>query len=667
MCGIAGIYNYHSSKEPSVDENVKRMLSLIHHRGPDESGVYLDKNIGIGSVRLSIIDLSSGQQPMSDETERYWIVYNGEIFNYPELRSVLNKKGVRFRTNSDTEVVIQMFKMYGADCLNQLNGQFAFCIWDRIKKELFLARDRVGIRPLFYWSQNEAFAFCSEIKGLFSLDQIERSINPESLSQIFTFWTTITPNTPFKNIFELQPGHYMQVNSNGVKIEKYWSLKFPSKNEKQDGDLTQAIEELDELLHDSVSIRLRADVQVGAYLSGGLDSSVTTSYINQINPEVLNTFSIGFKDKAFDETAYQLEASMFFNTNHTALTCTTDEIGNNFAEAIWHTEFPILRTAPIPMFLLSKKVRESNIKVVITGEGADEFLGGYNIFKESKIRRFWANEPSSSARPKLLSKLYPYLPQLNESPDLALRMFFGYKLNETQNPLYSHLIRWHNTGRIKSFFSADFACSIREDYTLNDAQNALPEGFDRWSDLAKSQYIESTIFMSGYLLSSQGDRMAMGNSVEGRYPFLDYRLIEFCNNLPDHFKLNGLNEKFILRKLSAGKIPPSITNRLKQAYRSPITESFVDKQTPEYITELLSEKALKSFGIFDPRKVCNLISNIKQLKATSEIDQMAIAGILSTQILYEKFILKPLVSDMNYLNNYRLIDESIVTKDTNTN
>ena len=306
MCGIAGIYNYHSAKEPSTERNVKKMLSLIRHRGPDESGVYLDRNIGIGSVRLSIIDLSSGQQPMSDVTGRYWVVYNGEIFNYRELRSNLELKGIHFKTNSDTEVVVQMYAMYGADCLHQFNGQFAFCIWDITKKELFLARDRVGIRPLFYWSQNGAFAFCSEIKGIFSLDLVDRSIDAESLSQIFTFWTTLSPNTPFKNILELQPGHYMRVNSKEIQIKRYWRMDFPSRDEIQPQPLSDAVEELDELLRDAVKIRLRADVQVGAYLSGGLDSSVTTSYINEINPEVLNTFSIGFKDKAYDESSYQL-------------------------------------------------------------------------------------------------------------------------------------------------------------------------------------------------------------------------------------------------------------------------------------------------------------------------------------------------------------------------
>jgi len=659
MCGIAGIFNYHSSKEPSGERNVKKMLSTIKHRGPDESGVFLDQNIGIGNVRLSIIDLSTGQQPLCDETERYWIVYNGEVFNFQELKTELEKKGIRFKTHCDTEVVVQMYAQYGANCLNRFNGQFAFCIWDKYKKELFLARDRVGIRPLYYWSENGAFAFCSEIKGLFTLDKIERSLSPENMSQIFTLWTTLTPNTPFKNIYELQPGHYMKVSEGKIQIEKFWDLKFPVQNEIRNANTSDLVEELNELLFDAVKIRLIADVPVGAYLSGGLDSSVTTSYIKHIYPDVLNTFSIGFRDKTYDETSFQVEAANFFKTNHTAFTCTSEEIAENFAEAIWHTEFPILRTSPIPMFLLSKKVRENNIKVVITGEGADEILAGYNIFKEAKIRRFWAKEPNSVIRPKLLTKLYPYLPLLKNSPNLALKMFFGYKLTETHDPLYSHLLRWQNTSRIKSFFSDSFSESIKGYNPVDEIYPTLPYNFEKWSDLAKSQYLETNIFMSGYLLSSQGDRMAMGNSVEGRYPFLDYRVIEFCAKLPDNQKLNSLNEKFILKKLSLGKIPLSISNRPKQPYRAPIASILGSANSASYINEILSESTLKSYGIFDPHKVKILINNTRIQQSVSEVDQMAIAGILSTQLLYKMFINEPILGNESALNNYRLIDFTV--------
>jgi asparagine synthase (glutamine-hydrolysing) len=634
------------------------MMSVIRHRGPDESGIYLDENVGLGSVRLSIIDISSGQQPMCDESGEYWIVYNGEIFNYQELRKELEKKGVRLRTNCDTEVVVQMYAIYGAACLQYFNGQFAFSIWNAKKKELFLARDRVGIRPLFYWKDSDSFAFCSEIKGLFALTEIERSISPKNISQIFTFWTTISPNTPFENIYELPPGHFMVVKPTGINIQKYWSLEFPVDGNHYRGTLNDAVEEFRDLLKDAVRIRLRADVQVAAYLSGGLDSSVITSLIKEINPGVLNTFSIGFRDKAFDESVYQVEAAKYFNTNHTAFECTSEEIAEQFLNTIWHTEFPILRTAPTPMFLLSKKVRERNIKVVMTGEGSDEILAGYNIFKEAKIRRFWAKQPSSSMRPKLLSKLYPYLPMLKDGGNLGAKMFFGYKLNETSDPLYSHLLRWHNTSRIKSFFSDEISAQLKNYNPLEEISGKLPTNFSSWSDLAQSQFLETSIFMSGYLLSSQGDRMAMGNSVEGRYPFLDYRVIEFCSKLPDRYKLNVLNEKFLLKKMSVGRIPESITKRSKQPYRAPIAQTFFNLNTPSFISDILSENSIKSLNLFNPQKVNSLISKLKLQKNVTEVDQMAITGILSTQMLQKMFAADRTIPTFDSPLNKKIIKKS---------
>jgi asparagine synthase (glutamine-hydrolysing) len=653
MCGIAGVFNF-NSKDFSCEQSVRRMLSVIRHRGPDESGIYLAKNVGLGSVRLSIIDLISGQQPVCDESGNYWIVYNGEIFNYTELRADLEKRGVHFHTQSDTEVVVQMYATYGAKCLEYFNGQFAFCIWDSKKEELFLARDRVGIRPLFYWKQNNAFAFCSEIKGLFTIEQIDKAISTKSLAQVFTFWTTITPDTAFENIYEIPPGHFMVVNSTSITLQKYWSLNFIDKGVDQNRSLPDAIEEFTELFRDSVKIRLRADVPVGAYLSGGLDSSITTALIHAINPDILNTYSIGFDDIDFDESKYQFEAAAFFNTNHTAFKCSSAEIAEYFQKTIWHTEFPILRTAPTPMYLLSKKVRESNIKVVITGEGADEFLAGYNIFKESKIRRFWANDPDSVIRPRLLNKLYPYLPAIKDSNNFALKMFFGYNLTSTDDPLYSHLLRWHNTSRIKNYFSNDLISELDGYNPLDLVYSKLPDNFMKWGDLSRSQYLEASIFMSGYLLSSQGDRMSMGNSVEGRYPFLDYRVIEFCNNLPDKFKLNSLDEKFLLKKMSKGLIPESIRARSKQAYRAPIASSFFNHAAPAYISELLSPDLLKAFGIFQPEKVESLILKMKSKKNISEIDQMAVAGILSTQLLYNMFINNK-ISITNSIDNVRVV------------
>lgn len=657
MCGIAGIFNY-PDPEQANEAILRRMLSVIRHRGPDETGIYAGPSIGLGSVRLSIIDLASGQQPIPDASGDHWIVFNGEIFNYVELRQELLHKGIQLKTQSDTEVVVQMYALYGPACLQRFNGQFSFCIWNKVKKELFLARDRVGIRPLFYWQDRGAFAFCSEIKGLFTLDQIQRSIRPESLAEVFTFWTTLSPATPFEKIYELPPAHYMLVNEQSTKIERFWSLEYLPAEKQDTRSLSECVEEFKELFHDAVRIRLRADVPVGAYLSGGLDSSATTAFIHAIEPGVLNTFSIGFRDGEFDETPYQLEAAKYFETRHIAYVCSSREIADHFPDTIWHTEYPILRTAPTPMFLLSRKVREHNIKVVITGEGADEFMGGYNIFKEARIRRFWAREPQSKIRPLLLNKLYPYLKSVQGMNTQALKMFFGFRLTETDHPLYSHLLRWHNTSRIKTYFSPELNSSINGFDPMQGMLALLPGTFNGWGDLSKAQYLEASVFMSNYLLSSQGDRMAMGNSVEGRYPFLDYRVIEFSARLPENFRLNGLEEKYLLKKAISGKIPESILNRPKQAYRAPIAKSFLGTDPPEFVREMLSDSSIRSNGLFDADKVNSLVGKIETGQNFSEVDQMALAGVLSTQLLADRFIHHPIPVQWIPEHEIRVIRES---------
>lgn len=659
MCGIAGIFNFSSPDRPISEENIKNMLSSIRHRGPDESGMYIGNNFGIGNVRLSIIDLAGGQQPLSDSSNRFWIVYNGELFNYIELKKNLIKKGIRFKTNSDTEVVVAAYATYGEKCLNMFNGQFAIAIWDKQEKELFLARDRVGIRPLFYSEYKGGFYFCSEIKGILENPEIPRSISAKSLSQVFTFWTTVSPHTPFENIFEVPPGSFVKINQKGYKIEKYWDWPFSQKDNSKTQNLDDSVEELRNLFSDAVKIRLRADVQVAAYLSGGLDSSITTSFIQCINPDILNTFSIGFRHKSFDESIYQMEASKYFNTNHIAYPVSDEEIAESFVDTIRHTEFPILRTSPTPMFLLSTKVRENNIKVVITGEGADEMFAGYNIFKEAKIRRFWAREPKSTIRPLLLTKLYPYLPQVRDSKLVNLKFFFSCKLKETDNPYYSHLLRWHNTSRIQNYFSDTMREELSNYNAVQELGLHLNPDISNWGDLEKSQYLESAIFMSSYLLSSQGDRMAMANSVEGRYPFLDHRIIEFASRLPDNFKLNGLNEKFILKKMMGDRIPGSILKRSKQAYRAPISSSFFGNKKPDFVNDILSNEKITSAGLFNPERVNKLFIKMESGSNISEMDNMAITGIISSQLLHEIFINKqPGKYASGYLPNLKIVHET---------
>jgi len=654
MCGIVGIVDYKNiyNRKPIME----KMLSVIGYRGPDESGIYNSPFATIGNLRLSIVDIEGGQQPLSDQTGRFWIVFNGEIFNYPELRNELVDEGCTFSTHSDTEVLVQLYAIYGSKCLSKLNGQFAFAVWDKENEELFLARDRVGIRPLFYTTVNGKFSFASEIKSLFEQEEIIPELKPESLAQIYTFWAPLTPNTAFKNIFELSPGEFMTYSRKGIKKEKYWELSFGKCSTEL--TLQDAMVQFKEIFSDAVRIRLRADVEVAAYLSGGLDSSATVAYIKDIEPNVLNTFSVGFEEADFDESSYQAEAVKYFNTSHKSIVCSTLEIANAFPNVIWHIETPVMRTAPIPMYLLSKLVRNNGIKVVITGEGSDEILGGYNIFKETKIRKFWANHPDSSVRPLLLKKLYPYLPQMKSANSAILRMFFGYKLKDVNNPFYSHLLRWNNSNHILKHLSGKLKEAIGDYSPIEELTENLPKDFNTWDTLAKSQWIETTMFMSGYLLSSQGDRMAMANSVEGRYPFLDYRLIEFCASLPPRLKLNGLNEKFLLKQVMLNRIPDSINKRSKQAYRAPIQSVFLSKQSPEYVKKMLSAQFTQQVGVFNYTSLQSVLARIDKAGTATEVENMLLTFVISTHLLYDQFINKNTgLYKPALLSNLKIIDD----------
>jgi len=645
MCGIAGFVNtQYSGKKDEHELILSRMLNRIVHRGPDEMGLYLSDECSMGNVRLSIVDLKSGQQPLSNAGGNLWIAYNGEVFNHLELREHLEQSGHCFKTHCDTEVVLHMYEEYGADCLKFLNGQFAFAIWDEFKQELFMARDRVGIRPLYYTPSGNGLVFGSEIKSIFEYPEVDREIDHQSLKQAFTFWTTITPSSIFKGVNELPPGHFLKFSDGELVIKPYWSHDFGKSS--FDGNINEAIEEFKGLFNDSVDLRLRADVQVAAYLSGGLDSSVTTSFIKHIQPDNLNTFSIGFQDEHFDESPYQKEVASYFDTKHHSVACVDNDIPEMLERAVWHSEAPLFRTSPIPMMKLSGLVRENGIKVVITGEGADENLGGYNIFKEALIRQFWARYPDSKIRPLLLKKLYPYIPQLSNASPAMLRMFFGYKLEDVNSPIYSHVLRWRNGQNLGGHFSEVLKKELNTYDPVSDFAESINDKIAGYSTLEKAQYIESSVFMSGYLLSSQGDRVAMANSVEGRYPFLDHRLIEFCASLPDEFKLNGLNEKYLVKKMMQGKLPDVVVNRPKQAYRAPVASAIM-KYGQNLLDKYLDSRALFESGLFNPQTVNALLTKLKSGKMISEVDNMALIGILSTQILYRQFI-----------SHYKPLDES---------
>jgi asparagine synthase (glutamine-hydrolysing) len=661
MCGIAGAVG--PSGETSIDAGLmRRMLGRLRHRGPDQFGVYVAEHgrrrIGLGSARLSIIDLGGGQQPIGNEDGTMWIVLNGEIFNYLELREQLVALGHRFITDSDTEVILHLYEQYGPACLERLNGQFAVAIWDERREELFLARDRVGIRPLFYAQRGELLVFGSEIKSLLAHPALDATIDPVALEQIFTYWSPLAPRTAFRGISSLPPGHWMKIGRDGaMRINRYWQWTFPSAADRPAGSLDEATEQLRSHLADATRIRLRADVPVGAYLSGGLDSATVTALVPRCGDNHLETFSVAFTDENYDESPYQQQLAARLGSRHHVIRCDQADIGRVFPEVIRHTETPILRTAPAPLYLLSRLVHEHGFKVVLTGEGADEILAGYQIFKEAKVRRFWARQPESAWRPSLLRRLYGYVSDLAGNSDAFLRRFFGRGLDGAGGDTFSHEVRWTNTRRLNRMFSDELKNRIAAD---DDAaagamapdtwnQLSLPDDFARFSPLAKAQYLEATIFLPEYLLSSQGDRVAMAHAVEGRFPFLDYRVVEFCNQLPPGWKLRGLCEKHILRRAAQGLVPSEVLNRPKQPYRAPIGAAFFPDGKPlDWVAEELSPAALTQTGYFNPVAVAMLVRKLERFGSLSETDEMALAGVLSTQLLHRTFVSEQLETvDLN--------------------
>lgn len=639
MCGIAGIVNF---KHPEDHEAVLNpMLRALQHRGPDATGIYQSDIAGLGHARLSIIDLSGGYQPIHNENKTVWIVFNGEIFNYPELREGLVLKGHQFYTQSDTEVIVHLYEEYGTDVFSHLNGQFSISIWDQEKNQLLLGRDRMGIRPLFYHQAGSRLLFASEIKALLTDEKVPRNLDRQTLADVFTCWTPVDPLTAFEGVFQLPPAHWAVFSAEGLHIERYWQLDF-SENDTADRSPEDWAEEMQSLLLDAARIRLRADVPVGAYLSGGIDSTYISTLVKKNFNNQLHTFSVQFSDKSYDESAFQHKAIATIQTDHRAVTCSDHDIGALFPKVVWHAEVPMIRTAPAPLMMLSGLVRKNNYKVVLTGEGADEIFAGYNIFKEAKIRRFWARHPDSVCRPHLLKKLYPYIfNDQNGRPNAFLMGFFKKGLAQVGSPVYSHMVRWQNTSQLKTFFKPDV---LPESADLSGFMDRichrLPDGFHGWPHLGQAQYLESTLFLSNYLLSSQGDRMAMANSLEGRFPFLDHRLVELAASMPSELKLNGLIEKNILKQIARRQVPAELIDRPKQPYRAPISRCFMGSKAPGYVLDMLSETALNDAGYFDPPKVQRLIAKSRKQEGrlTSERENMALVAILSTQLLDRQFL-----------------------------
>ncbi len=638
MCGIAGILSGPLGRPPEPAE-LSAMIGRLHHRGPDGRGFHCEGPIGLAHARLSIIDLAGGAQPIHNETRTVHVVFNGEIFNYLELRHDLEARGHRFYTHSDTEVLVHLYEDLGERFVEALNGQFAIALWDSPRRRLVLARDRVGIRPLFHTEARGRLAFASEAKALFALAEVPRRLDPRAIAEACTYWSTLAPRTAFEGVESLPPGHVMVVSEEGRRLERYWDWRFPESLPQERRPEPELAAELRDLLVDATRLQLRADVPVGAYLSGGLDSAIVATLIRHYTTAPLRTFSLTFEDAEFDESAYQRELVQSLGTEHTSIRCTRADIAAAFPRAVFHAETPIVRTAPTPLMLLSGHVREAGYKVVLTGEGADEVFGGYDLFKEAKIRRFWARAPGSTQRPRILERLYPYLKNSPAAGRAFTQAFFKEGLEHQAEPFFAHIPRWTTTRRIARFFSPAMGEAIGEWDPYAALAATLPPDIGRWVPMGRDQYVEAHTLMSGYLLCSQGDRVAMANSIEGRFPFLDHRVIEFANRLPPSLKLHGLTEKYLLKKSVSGLLPESVRARAKQPYRAPDSQSFFEAGVPAtYVGDLLAAPSIRDAGYFDPVAVGKLFEKCRAGRAIGFADNMAFVAILSTMLLHEQFV-----------------------------
>lgn len=584
MCGICGYFDI--SKERNAEINIlKNMADTLFYRGPDSFGFFLKDNLGMGFRRLSLIDLDGGNQPLYNEDQTIVLVCNGEIYNYRELKKQLIQKGHKFRTNTDVEVLIHLYEEYGLDFLNQLNGQFAFALYDYQEQQLILARDQMGICPLFYTMVDKTLIFGSEIKAILAHPLVKREVDLVGLDQIFTFPGLVSPRTMFKDINSLKSGYYILIKDSQVKITEYWDLNYPKINEnrvyKTESYYT---EKLQHLLVQSVKYRLNADVPVGVYVSGGLDSSLIAAIVNKICPDDLHSFSIGFTDKDICESKYREILFKQLNFLHHEIWFDWDQISDGLVKAIYHSECPLKETYNTASLALSSCANSNQIKAVLTGEGADELFAGYVGYRFEELRNNSSNQKDYSLESVLEDELR--LKVWGDENIFYETDLYAYR--ETKLALYS--------SELNQRFS-EFDCL---NFELVNKDKLQDRHF-----IHQRSYLDFKLRLSDHLVADHGDRMALANSVEARYPFLDINLVEFTREIPPNLKLNKLQEKYILKQVAKDFLPSEIINREKFAFHAPGSPNLL-KQNVEYINDILSSNLIKKQGYFNPAAIEHL-------------------------------------------------------------
>lgn len=624
MCGISGIYNYSENTgiNPAVLED---MLKVIEHRGPDEKGLYYEDGLALGMCRLSIIDLAGGQQPIYSEDGRIVVVYNGEIYNYKELRSRLEAQGHVFATECDTEVLVHLYEQYGFACVDELRGMFAFAIWDKQERSLFLARDRLGIKPLYYTVVNGAVVFSSEIKSILEHPDVSAAPDLEGLSHFISLKYVPSPHTMFKDILVLPPGYALKCTSDGVKIWSYWDILFHP-HEKPPHSEAECIEQLDALLHESVKAHLMSDVPFGAFLSGGVDSSTVVAFMSQYLNEPVKTFSVGYSGPGaeYSELPYARLVAQQYQTDHHEVLVTAQDFIDLTPKVIWHLDQPIADQAAVATYMVAE-LASRHVKMVLTGEGGDELFAGYARYTGNRFAPLFGMIPgpikslihTSSARLPGLRRIKLALYALSHSDEVT------------------RLINWF------PLFNTDMKAALLSDYIKDNVRDLSSRTIfarqlkrtDAVHWLHRMLYIDTKLWLPDDLLA-RGDKMTMAASIEGRVPLLDHKVVEFATSLPPSMKLRGMKRKYLLKEVSRKYLPASIIDRKKAGFPMPVAVWF-RSEARDFVRDTLSRSALQNRGIFD----VDFVERLLDEHETGFADHATLIwGLLNVELWYEMFI-----------------------------
>lgn len=634
MCGILAFW----SKQPINKNDFQNALLKMRHRGPDDFGIWTsnDQNLALGHVRLSVIDIANGHQPIVDIDNKIVISVNGEFYDYVKIRDELIASGYQFRTNTDSEILIPLYLKYGKECFKFLRGEFAFVLYDQTKNTLLIARDRFGIKPLYYTQTQNGFYIASEVKSLLALG-IPAQWNINGVIKSEYLFLLDQQDSYFDNIKQLKPGHFGIIKDENVQIDKYWDFKFPQTSENHQYDFSQSIDVITDKLVESVKLRLKSDVQIGCYLSGGLDSSCIAGIAARLSNEKIKTFTIQFHNSEMDESSYAELMAKTIDSDHYTFPVNDDMLADHFEEAIWHAEAIMFNAHSVAKYLLSNYVNKNKLKVVLTGEGSDEIFGGYLFFVYDQIMYGDYSEQKKKEYLEALNKKNKvYGTLFNEIDNISIE---GVKSKLGFMPFFLHFSNLYGQNISKLHKNKFANIFLKKDVFSEFIDNLIPdEGIQGLSYLNKTLYLWSKSHFPAYILNLVGDRMEMANSIEGRVPFLDHHLVEEVTKLPPHFKINGTNEKYILKKISEAFVPNEIINRQKQPFVAPPLDLSSNTKFGQLMGDYFHSKILRDIPFYDADNVIKFYNNSIGSTVTERINsEKYLLHILSMCVLQNKF------------------------------